>query len=283
MIENDSKCIPFNLYKYIPIGSIDTIKNIFKNDSGKYVSNSEFGLVNLLNHSSWLASPRIQNDPFDSYIKLHDPTPREMYDRLSTFGTESSIMIRDNCIENSIKFKQGGWDYITDLRNTINHMINSTPLYCLSSTNDNILMWSHYAKNHCGLCIEYKPFTIEAFKVKYIDEFTNGNILDWINDGSNKEYNSITTNNLINAYSSKLKCWEYENEYRYIHTENNSVKFITNGIGYEFEYNPIQVESIIFGFSMSKHMRYYIMNNLGYTPKFKHVIKSNSGIKIVDY
>ncbi len=31
---------------------------------------------------------------------------------------------------------------------------------CLTETEDSLLMWSHYANNHCGMCVEYDLLSI---------------------------------------------------------------------------------------------------------------------------
>lgn len=31
---------------------------------------------------------------------------------------------------------------------------------CLSESDDSLLMWAHYANNHCGICVEYELLEI---------------------------------------------------------------------------------------------------------------------------
>ncbi len=81
---------------------------------------------------------------------------------------------------------------------------------CLSGTCDNILMWSHYAGGHRGVCIELNCIE-DAFysdgeagrviKVDYDDERV-----------SIGAYNNV--DQILKKMSRKAKCWSYEEEYR---------------------------------------------------------------------
>ena len=90
---------------------------------------------------------------------------------------------------------------------------------CLSSIHDNILMWSHYADKHTGICIEYD---FESFikekqdyqrnwtlrKVKYVDklELSTGVMIN------TDEY----FHGILDMFAIKHRDWLYEQEYRII-------------------------------------------------------------------
>jgi hypothetical protein len=81
---------------------------------------------------------------------------------------------------------------------------------CLSEKNDSILMWSHYADNHKGLCIEYvfdeHPDIVESlYPVVYTDKRP---MLSKSNIESNKEP--------MHTILCKSPDWSYEKEWRYI-------------------------------------------------------------------
>ena len=85
---------------------------------------------------------------------------------------------------------------------------------CLSGINDSVLMWSHYADSHKGICIEYdiEHFTSKKSwywtlrRVKYIDEMELPSEL-LIN--TDDYFHSI-----LDMFALKHKDWEYEKEYR---------------------------------------------------------------------
>lgn len=88
-------------------------------------------------------------------------------------------------------------------------------LYCLSEVPDSILMWSHYANNHKGYCLEFDatentPFGT-AEKVIYENEYP---IYEHFNTSSEK------LDELL--FFTKYKGWEYEKERRLIDIKNGS-------------------------------------------------------------
>ena len=122
-------------------------------------------------------------------------------------------------------------EVIADIESKINYIIEQTSdLYdnyisemnkafqskvyaaCFSETNDNILMWSHYAQYHQGVCIEYDFSNIDftdrllltLSPVKYTNELFD------MQKFSNRE----SIDRLTLAALSKNKCWEYESEWR---------------------------------------------------------------------
>lgn len=84
----------------------------------------------------------------------------------------------------------------------------------------NRLLWSHYADMHKGICLIYKKNNVEnkIYKsglIKYVNELVyNEDILNEI------IYKDDILNNL---YLYKHKQWEYENEYRIIVENKNSL------------------------------------------------------------
>ena len=85
---------------------------------------------------------------------------------------------------------------------------------CLSTNNKNILMWSHYANKHLGICIKYniakllKEKDITFKKTEYIKTMPKPQ------GGFHLELSDTTT--IIDAFIQKHDSWEYEEEYKLI-------------------------------------------------------------------
>ncbi len=80
-------------------------------------------------------------------------------------------------------------------------------IYCLSPNPENLLMWSHYANSHTGICIEYdlkKSMLFTALKCRYKTNYP-----------SLKTY-SESTRDLLSPLLIKSDVWSYEKEYRLI-------------------------------------------------------------------
>ncbi len=72
---------------------------------------------------------------------------------------------------------------------------------------DNILMWSHYADNHKGVCIEVEVSEDKVKEITYIEKIPSmEEILNKNQDDKAKTAKAIL--------STKLNQWEYENEWR---------------------------------------------------------------------
>ncbi|ODN41357.1 DUF2971 domain-containing protein [Piscirickettsia litoralis] len=99
---------------------------------------------------------------------------------------------------------------------------------CLSSCNDNILMWSHYADHHKGIVIEVQPTSKVpnlislAQRVSYENEFPKPlsykkfaeSWLTW-----DEKVIAKSSENLYKSFVlTKSNDWGYENEWRIIHS-----------------------------------------------------------------
>ena len=89
----------------------------------------------------------------------------------------------------------------------------------LSGSKNNILMWSHYADGHCGVCLEFdssellKKDMAEIIKVRYVNK-----IPSYL-----KKFRISESEKLFLSY--KHKDWSYENEYRIIHGNSQEKNF----------------------------------------------------------
>ncbi|MFQ1824643.1 DUF2971 domain-containing protein [Aeromonas veronii] len=94
--------------------------------------------------------------------------------------------------------------------------LNKLGITAMTETHDNILMWSHYANSHKGVCIGYDTDKIcdenmQLLPVKYLENrFEESDIVRCSNLAETfdkVEYKVVTT---------KSPQWQYEKEYRYV-------------------------------------------------------------------
>ena len=125
-------------------------------------------------------------------------------------------------------------DDINNVYNQIDEMIKGLYIRlskvigvsCFSTTSDNILMWSHYADKHRGVCIEYdfslleKLENINAFLLPVIYSIERPLLpvdkLDLKNGQDTQESVKRIMPDLIRAILTKSEFWGYENEWRFI-------------------------------------------------------------------
>ena len=93
---------------------------------------------------------------------------------------------------------------------SIQAMVAERRIYCLTPKPSNVLMWSHYADNHRGICLEFgvadNPLFRTASEVVYRKEYPHWVPCD-INDKPGLVMELILT---------KSCEWSYEEEYRLV-------------------------------------------------------------------
>lgn len=101
------------------------------------------------------------------------------------------------------------------------NMREDTAVSCFSEEKDSILMWSHYANKHKGICVCYDPLDVLAnekclFPVWYKTEK--------VNPYMRNENEGIKLNDRIKEiFIQKAPEWGYEKEWRIIQIAMNDV------------------------------------------------------------
>ena len=84
----------------------------------------------------------------------------------------------------------------------------------LTTSYDNLLMWSHYASNHTGFVVEYDANELKKIKHEQIEMFS---YVEYSNDIYYRNFlccKNDTDKQIVNAIYHKPLCWSYENEVR---------------------------------------------------------------------
>lgn len=150
-------------------------------------------------------------------------------------------------------------------KNFLNKITNLYGIFCLSQKKDNLLMWSHYANNHKGICLEFEINLPDKNFTKKFFEQTIEDFLD-INHLKNMfttyfiapvlyQHNRVIPEiivepekrigiNITYALITKFKYWEYEWEFRIILELKNKIKRI---FPCPINYHPQCLTGIILG------------------------------------
>lgn len=154
-----------------------------------------------------------------------------------------TIHLSPNGIFNDIYEGIPSTDYLNDYFK-IENLKDLAYITCLTENNDNMLMWSHYADSHKGICIEYNlkrivndphQIILHLFPVIYCKErIINRDIdslvknLSDLNKAIEERYiyeNEESLDNLIPLFLIKGDVWQYENEWRIVYTRKNMYDF----------------------------------------------------------
>lgn len=212
-------------------------------------------LRSILNNTLWCSNTKNFNDPVDPYIR--------------NFRKEEQNQFYD-------------------------YLLEKIKIACLTTHNDNTLMWSHYADKHQGICIEYDinnvidKTNIILKKIGYNKKAISFNIIENIKDIiisydtkntdsflispnfiSNALIDNKPLNHIIELFMVKSKEWEYENEYRILFYDEKNEN--PNGTLIN-----LPIKSICFGVQTSKEDKelvYNIVNSINEKNKNKNTKK----------
>lgn len=165
----------------------------------------------------YLSSADQLNDPFDAALPFqYDPqelTEENIIKKLLLVGrnvypekTDDELIRRARERYNAGEFTDEYWKkFSPSFKKQVNDRYG---IYCLTTKNDNLLMWAHYANSHRGFCIGYDKF--ELFKIV---EGLIGRVT-YSTDFPKVPLFEEGILGLTKLVTTKSTHWEYENEYR---------------------------------------------------------------------
>jgi len=202
----------------------------------------------LTNNELYFSNPNGFNDPFDclpilsldltqnEYSEyLNDLYKREMPEASRTERKAIIKTIVKDKTQNhhSLKFKK-----LLDLH--MSNFVNNTGVLSLSVNFKHVLMWSHYADSHKGICLRFKAPSTESFfcRAKKVIYQKDRPIVNFIKERYDRKPD--------NALITKADFWSYEEEWRII----DHIK------GYGVQIFPGELlDGIIFGVKISDENR----------------------------
>jgi hypothetical protein len=160
----------------------------------------------------WLSSPLDFNDPFDTWAKVvFDGSIQEKRRRLDQVLKQHSLTWnnRQKQLRRTLSKPE---EFVAIIRKFYFETIEKTGVYSFGGDPLSILMWSHYASNHRGLCLQFEaakdPMTfIKAVTIKYSDKYP---LWNWTTDFDV---------GLRIILERKHSGWHYERESRIIISE----------------------------------------------------------------
>lgn len=241
---------PKILYKYV---TLESIEPILENASIKFTNPLEF------------------NDPFDCNMPSFDLGLVDIKKLIKDEFTKGLGIERNNREFNQflssmmLEFKEIRNSILKDSKTMIadwDVLLGGFRILSLTTKPDNILMWSHYARDHKGVVLGFKSDSSlgEAGKVNY-DE---GNVLlskflesmckvliqDVTRNGRSDALTDVAASKTIDVlfkyFFLKKEEWSYENEYRIIlPADHKKIKHV--GVMDLVEFNKQDLLSVTFG------------------------------------
>ena len=133
--------------------------------------------------------------------------------------------------------------FLNTMTEGLQREVNRVGVLCLSEFRDDIVLWSHYAAGHTGLCLGFRVaadavFFAKAQPVCYADHYPS---IDLVGDSPQKQVEAFIL--------SKAQGWAYECEWRIVDHDT--------GFG-EKAFHPTALCEIIFGARMTESDRAFV-------------------------
>ncbi|MDX9883716.1 MAG: DUF2971 domain-containing protein [Prolixibacteraceae bacterium] len=201
----------------------------------------------LIKQKLFISSIELLNDPFDGTIIVnHKLKPVSKVEIHKLLGLNDNMPIP---LENVIQKVSA--DFELEMNRNLNYAIRKTGILSLTSSKENILLWSHYANGHTGYAIGFdseklakvigelrlQSFIKEVFYTETYPEITFE--FDLL---KNKD-EMLLLKAVIYSLTSKSDLWSYEDEYRILTFAKNNL---------EFFFPKECVKEIILGFRMDE-------------------------------
>ena len=174
----------------------------------KYERVSLQSLVNLLARVVYFGSPSNFNDPYDCAIsaKVQELSEAGVNRLLAEVNANHLKAVEPNLRSMFTERAKATLDEIAE------NFKQNRGVSCFSETNDNLLMWSHYADRGTGMCLEFctsDELFRKARPVDYSESIPAISADELLVD---QNYSRVT-----DLYCTKSKDWAYEREWRAFH------------------------------------------------------------------
>lgn len=118
----------------------------------KYRPDNVHTLDILRNNELYFSFVEEFNDPFDCRVNIVFPINKEQWE-----ANAKEHHIEETVARKAIKaLEEINFDTEKIMQQYEKSNFRTITLYCLSEIRDNILMWSHYANSHRGICIGFE-------------------------------------------------------------------------------------------------------------------------------
>lgn len=250
------------IYKFVPF-SLNTLKLLIKGEI-------------------WLGFPENLNDPFEGEFVIKknrkipsNPSLRDFYSKY--FGYKSDNLAKvlyDISKDNSI--------FYSDISLYVRlHYNMTTGVSCFSKGIEDILMWSHYADSHKGLCLIFDKDEL----IKSINENYPSIRLEEVNYRPNlptvtiySKGKDIHFNTDSEVFLNKYIAWKREDELRLFY------KMIEENTNRSIPFDKKSLKGIVIGEKMEsddyKTLFYLIDNDINYDIKWGHATKDLEKMKM---
>lgn len=216
----------------------------------------------LANQTLKFSAPSDFNDPFDCDIDLVDFD----FDLPITPRVAHEIELLKSQFKDSKQFKEKASDktfWKEVYKGGQIEKIKSSRICCFSLQNDIILMWSHYADKHNGICLEFD----NSLEQRFVN-LTNKDISEgYVGYEAHERINYVSEDiryGIYKLFLNKSESWSHEKEYRMISINNKPeiqqfYPHFLSAIYFGVRVTENQINSFIAEFNTNdfRHLKFY--------------------------
>jgi len=193
-----------------PGTSMDDLPPLIPEILYTYKSIDDYLRGTLTKRQFWVSNPLSFNDPFDCDLPITKKSSSEkalasVSPLLNTLSFEAKAAVIEAARQGHILGEDeipAGW----------RAQMAATGIACFCEAPNDILMWSHYANKHRGVCLGFEKLQrrLDVQKVQYSEKLPRVELADLISpDGIPSMMKFILT---------KSPHWKYEREWRFFHS-----------------------------------------------------------------
>ena len=193
----------------------------------KYVPFSFNTLKMLIQGTLWFGYPESLNDPFEGEFILNNCSELPDQQFLENFYKENMNLSKFEIKDKLVNIKKNKILFEEDIKGFLKRLLKKEyGVSCFSKTPGELLMWSHYADSHKGICLVFnKTELLKSLKNTWhfikADEITYDTPIPEIK--IKLQMNEIDINPDKMFLLNKFENWNYEQEIRFHHHFQNNI------------------------------------------------------------
>jgi hypothetical protein len=209
----------------------------------RYHSISTRTFIGLDKGAVWFSHPSKFNDPYDSSAVFFNDLMQAGWEGEMKKVNTTPFEIKQ--LKKVIKVQEDKMnaDFVAKSRDSLR-------VCCFTENKDSVLMWSHYADQHKGICVEYDFTSLSAddLRLKWLYPVIYSKIVVNISEFINPE--NLNPFMFMLASMHKYRAWSYEKEWRMM---------IANGVMPEEAYKMMPTPTAIYmGSRIDPDVRIYL-------------------------
>lgn len=257
----------------------------------KYLGTSDFAFRVLEELHIRFSQPSVVNDPFDCRPQVVAPADldrvvADQIDRATKLHPNrwspaqvaiARVKLLDSYNAN-LRFR------IRESQELLNQSLEAIGLLCLTETNDNLLMWAHYADSHKGFVLEFDTSRAPLIQRPGENEWQGLPVAVSYQDGPiTTPCDSLELELPDELVLRKSTAWKYEREWRVVRDRSAADREPAPGIS-QFKIDPKAIVAVYVGASASEATYLRLQTIINGNPDLAHVrlvraqLSTNGGV-----